>query len=343
MEKLTFESHDPCTAASTSSTATEQGPSELMTDGAEAQSPASETLKIDTGSPSASQKLHLGDQCWFPDKEQASDTCKWLKENYEPGDGYSLPKSLIYNHYYAFCQEKEFVPVNTASFGKVIRHAFPQLKTRRLGSRGQSKYHYYGIKVKSSSADFHSLASEQRVVPPTSTKPSDTVKSQVSRKQDDFVLVAPNQVQPSGAFQLHPQLYSALICASSSFLPDFPDASNLNISSEISAGQVNYLISSYRSHCVQILETVLRGGLNDVGFLIKHFWQHLNDSCRCMLTHPYLADTIAICDTYLYHTIVSVLLPGTVQPLPAKHHCSLRYLGVPHHLCLSFYQGQDNH
>jgi hypothetical protein len=34
-----------------------------------------------------------------------------------------------------------------AGFGKVIRQLFPNLKTRRLGTRGNSKYHYYGIKL----------------------------------------------------------------------------------------------------------------------------------------------------------------------------------------------------
>ncbi|CAM6031421.1 unnamed protein product, partial [Sphagnum compactum] len=30
----------------------------------------------------------------------------------------------------------------------IIRQQFPQLTTRRLGTRGQSRYHYYGIAIK---------------------------------------------------------------------------------------------------------------------------------------------------------------------------------------------------
>ena len=41
--------------------------------------------------------------------------------------------------------------MNAASFGKLIRGVFPNLKTRRLGVRGQSKYHYNGIRVKNTS------------------------------------------------------------------------------------------------------------------------------------------------------------------------------------------------
>ena len=43
-------------------------------------------------------------------------------------------------------------PVNAASFGKLIRSVFLGLRTRRIGTRGNSKYHYYGIRVKPTSA-----------------------------------------------------------------------------------------------------------------------------------------------------------------------------------------------
>ena len=47
--------------------------------------------------------------------------------------------------------ESKQEPVNAASFGKLIRSVFLGPRTRRIGTRGNSKYHYYGIQVKSSS------------------------------------------------------------------------------------------------------------------------------------------------------------------------------------------------
>ncbi len=41
--------------------------------------------------------------------------------------------------------------MNAASFGKLIRSVFLGLRTRRIGTRGNSKYHYYGIRVKATS------------------------------------------------------------------------------------------------------------------------------------------------------------------------------------------------
>lgn len=73
---------------------------------------------------------------------------KWLSRNYETADGVSLPRSTLYNHYMQHCNEQKLEPVNAASFGKLIRSVFSGLRTRRLGTRGNSKYHYYGIRIK---------------------------------------------------------------------------------------------------------------------------------------------------------------------------------------------------
>lgn len=85
-------------------------------------------------------------------------------ENYETAEGVSLPRSTLYNHYMRHCNEHKLDAVNAASFGKLIRSVFTGLRTRRLGTRGNSKYHYYGIRVKPGS----SLASTNDEKPQTS-------------------------------------------------------------------------------------------------------------------------------------------------------------------------------
>ena len=59
----------------------------------------------------------------------------WLMANYEVADGVSLPRCLMYSHYKQHCREHKLEPVNAASFGKIIRSIFINLKTRRLGTR----------------------------------------------------------------------------------------------------------------------------------------------------------------------------------------------------------------
>ncbi|KER30322.1 hypothetical protein T265_03267 [Opisthorchis viverrini] len=79
-------------------------------------------------------------------------TVQWLLDNYESADGVSLSRSALYSHYLSHCLENWLEPMNPASFGKLIRSIFVGLRTRRLGTRGNSKYHYYGIRMKSNSS-----------------------------------------------------------------------------------------------------------------------------------------------------------------------------------------------
>ena len=90
-------------------------------------------------------------------------TLVWLEENYEIAEGVCIPRSALYMHYVDFCSRRCIQPVNAASFGKIIRQQFPQLTTRRLGTRGQSRYHYYGIAVKESSDYFQLQYSRKSV------------------------------------------------------------------------------------------------------------------------------------------------------------------------------------
>jgi hypothetical protein len=87
-------------------------------------------------------------------------TVTWLIQNFEPAEGCSLRRSTLYNYYIHHCLEQKLEPVNPASFGKLIRGVFLGLRTRRLGTRGNSKYHYYGIRVKPESM-LNQLAEDQ--------------------------------------------------------------------------------------------------------------------------------------------------------------------------------------
>jgi len=81
-------------------------------------------------------------------KDQQQEVVSWLKDNYDVDDEISLARDAIYGHYSEYCQEKQVEKMGTASFGKMIRLVFPAVKTRRLGIRGQSKYHYQGVRIK---------------------------------------------------------------------------------------------------------------------------------------------------------------------------------------------------
>ncbi|XP_013388232.1 transcription factor RFX4 [Lingula anatina] len=82
---------------------------------------------------------------------QAPDIVKWLEQNFEEGLNVSVQRCEVYAEYLDFCATCCVDPINAASLGKMLRMVFPGVRTRRLGTRGQSKYHYYGIKIKKKS------------------------------------------------------------------------------------------------------------------------------------------------------------------------------------------------
>lgn len=72
----------------------------------------------------------------------------WLNLNYVACKDSSIPRCIIYQHYCEDFKEKGIEPLNTAMFGKVIKLTFPFIRSRRLGNRGNSKYHYFGVAEK---------------------------------------------------------------------------------------------------------------------------------------------------------------------------------------------------
>lgn len=59
----------------------------------------------------------------------------------------SVPRGRVYANYASRCATERITVLNPASFGKLVRVLFPGLKTRRLGVRGESKYHYVNFSL----------------------------------------------------------------------------------------------------------------------------------------------------------------------------------------------------
>jgi regulatory factor X len=57
----------------------------------------------------------------------------------------SVPRGRVYASYVSRCGNERVTVLNPASFGKLVRVIFPDIKTRRLGVRGESKYHYCNL------------------------------------------------------------------------------------------------------------------------------------------------------------------------------------------------------
>lgn len=71
----------------------------------------------------------------------------WLLNSCDLAPTAVIPRNRIYARYVQVCADNNLAPVSPASFGKLVKILYPNITTRRLGMRGQSKYHYCGIKL----------------------------------------------------------------------------------------------------------------------------------------------------------------------------------------------------
>ncbi|XP_060889551.1 DNA-binding protein RFX5 isoform X1 [Labrus mixtus] len=88
-----------------------------------------------------------GDSSSFNTADQLH-TCNWIRSHLEEHSDTCLPKQDVYETYRRYCDNLQHRPLSAANFGKIIRDIFPNIKARRLGGRGQSKYCYSGIRRK---------------------------------------------------------------------------------------------------------------------------------------------------------------------------------------------------
>ncbi|XP_015608902.1 uncharacterized protein LOC107274363 [Cephus cinctus] len=73
-------------------------------------------------------------------------TIMWIRTHLEEDPDVSLPKQEVYDEYNMFCIRNSMKPVSTADFGKIMKQVYPRVRPRRLGTRGNSRYCYAGMR-----------------------------------------------------------------------------------------------------------------------------------------------------------------------------------------------------
>ncbi|KAK2157358.1 hypothetical protein LSH36_193g10025 [Paralvinella palmiformis] len=219
---------------------------------------------------------------------QLAVTLKWLTDNYEKAEGVCLPRCVLYAHYLDLCKRNDYTPAGAATFGKLIRQRFPKLTTRRLGTRGQSKYHYYGIGIKESSVYYHAVYTGKGLTRFSGTK----VKTEGSSRK------------------------FSLSAKTGTLLPEFPDVNDIVLPTSLDKDKVETFIMMYRTHCQRILDTIISANFDEVHNFLLHFWQGMPEHLVGLLSHDVIADIVSLCDTILYRVLLDVLIPTTIQDLP---------------------------
>uniref|UniRef100_A0A452TD72 Regulatory factor X1 n=1 Tax=Ursus maritimus TaxID=29073 RepID=A0A452TD72_URSMA len=267
---------------------------------------------------------------------------QWLLDNYETAEGVSLPRSTLYCHYLLHCQEQKLEPVNAASFGKLIRSVFMGLRTRRLGTRGNSKYHYYGLRIKASSPLLRLMEDQQHMAmrgQPFSQKQR-LKPIQKMEGMTNGVAVGPQQATGLSDISAQVQQYQQFLDASRS-LPDFSelDLQGKVLPEGVGPGDIKAFQVLYREHCEAIVDVMVNLQFTLVETLWKTFW-------RYNLSQPNEAPPLAVhdeaekrlpkaslvllskfepvlqwtkhCDNVLYQGLVEILIPDVLRPIPRE-------------------------
>ncbi|XP_064031202.1 DNA-binding protein RFX2 isoform X4 [Pogoniulus pusillus] len=267
---------------------------------------------------------------------------QWLLDNYETAEGVSLPRSSLYNHYLRHCQEHKLDPVNAASFGKLIRSVFMGLRTRRLGTRGNSKYHYYGIRLKPESPlnrlqeDTQYMAMRQQPIHQKQRyRPVQKMDGMAESGSNSNLHTTPEQ-SVAAQSQHHQQFIDV-----THVFPEFPapDLGNVLVQEEVTLNDVKTLQLLYRRHCEATLDVVMNLQFHYIEKLWQSFWNPKPPSSEASAALPSSEEEhegslpkdklIALCkyepvlkwmrscDHILYQALVEILIPDVLRPVPS--------------------------
>ncbi|CAM4470614.1 unnamed protein product [Leuciscus chuanchicus] len=284
-----------------------------------------------------------GNQNFSHNTRASPATVQWLMDNYETAEGVSLPRCTLYCHYLLHCQQTKLEPVNAASFGKLIRSVFMGLRTRRLGTRGNSKYHYYGLRIKSNSP-LHRLVEDQQHLAmrqqPYSQKQRIKPVQKVEGLTNGMGLGVGHQ-QGAGLSDISAQVhqYQQFLDASRS-LPEFPviEDEGKFLPDGLLPQHIHTYQLIYREHCEAILDVMVNLQFPLVETLWKSFWRFsegqtsdtntldLNDESEKRLPKSVLVLLCKYepvlhwtreCDNLLYQSLVEILIPDVLRPIPS--------------------------
>ncbi|XP_012582851.1 PREDICTED: DNA-binding protein RFX8 isoform X2 [Condylura cristata] len=242
-----------------------------------------------------------------------SSIIQWLVDNFCICEGYSVPRCLMYEIYVETCGQNAQNQVNPATFGKLVRLVFPDLGTRRLGTRGSARYHYDGICIKKSSffygqycyllgeKGYHSgelLAYEK------STNYSSIIQQEGMCENHSPVKTDPGG-SPVSEFQRCPFWEQEL-------------------AKKYSYKMMAFLADEYCNYCQDILKNVRNQELERVEDLLTSFWKSLQQDTVMLMSLPDVCQLFKCYDVQLYKGIEDVLLHDFLEDVSIQYLKSVR-------------------
>uniref|UniRef100_H0XQ11 DNA-binding protein RFX8 n=1 Tax=Otolemur garnettii TaxID=30611 RepID=H0XQ11_OTOGA len=230
---------------------------------------------------------------------------QWLVDNFCICEGYSVPRCLMYEIYVETCGQNAQNQVNPATFGKLVRLVFPDLGTRRLGTRGSARYHYDGICIKKSSffyAQYCYLLGEKR------HHSGDLVAFEKSTNYSSII-------QQEGTCEDHSPVKTDPVGSPLSEFRRCPFWEQ-ELAKKYSCKMMTFLADEYCNYCQDILQ--------NVGDLLTSFWKSLQQDTVMLMSLPDVCQLFKCYDIQLYKGIEDILLHDFLEDVSIQYLKSVR-------------------
>lgn len=257
----------------------------------------------------------------------------WLLNSCESSATAVVPRNRIYARYVQICADNSLKPLSPASFGKLVRILFPNLTTRRLGMRGQSKYHYCGIKLvgdqniqagnspTSASPSIGNDSPQSFQNPNTPSVSNSPIISGVSASNSSAAL---NSILSNGEFLVNdlkhiPNLFGLIDQSLNgenlnsplnlpSIYPYLPRDTDYDIA--------DTLYSLYKVHCTSVFEFLRYMQVRKLFSSFASFNGILTAPVFKLYTNDLISEWVNECDNIMYKTMAKMLTKLHLQSVP---------------------------
>ncbi|PLW16673.1 hypothetical protein PCANC_13338 [Puccinia coronata f. sp. avenae] len=279
----------------------------------------------------------------------------WLNSSYISYTDGNVSRQGLYGSYLRICQQYDIKPINSASFGKSVRQSFPNIKTRRLGVRGNSKYHYCGIRPatakeaeilmnlsqnekpepshngntpSSADDDVDSDGSPSRRVSlqPNGLSVDDSYHGMMSLEGDGQQPQTPMTARPSMSSLASSQPLSYGTSDGTMALPSLHEVLSQPLAQDLDHQKASEFWNMYVEHSKNLLESVKSYRFDQFELALRSFWTSLDSSLRDCVTHTLMMSLIYRADAVVYDEILDYLHSQTLNQMPQQAFGSLRQL-----------------
>ncbi|XP_039363146.1 DNA-binding protein RFX8 isoform X3 [Mauremys reevesii] len=238
---------------------------------------------------------------------------QWIADNFYVCEGYSIPRCLLYEMYIENCTQNAQNQVNPATFGKLVRLVFPDLGTRRLGTRGSARYHYDGIHIKKSSsfyAHYCYLLAEKK-----------NHSGDGSNSEDAANYESNGYRKGTSGINLQTEKDKF-----GSPVPEFKRFSSWEqeLGKTHSYKIVALLADEYCNYCQDVLQNLRNKELDRVEDLITSFWKSLQPETIMLMSLPDICQLFKCYDRQLFKEMESILLDDFLEDVTIQYLKSVR-------------------